>query len=238
MKGGFPNDVDSSLSARLIAVLGAIVGALGTANAALAAESCVYDPATRTVTASITANGQATLVGDGGTPNQLRFGQVPAACGGATTTNTDTIDIPGWPGGIEKIVLDERSGVFAPSATAEFSMSEIEFDLDMGDATDRIIVWGTKGDDEIAAGQSGPALNSDGDNDIVVAPGAFILEVHLLGGNDFFNGRGTFGAELRFLGPITATAGPATSSSAAAPSPTTSTVRTGNDTSRATTAST
>ena len=108
-------------SARLIAVLGAIVGALGTANSALAAESCVYDPVTRTVTASITANGQATLVGDGGVPNQLKFGQVPTACGGATTTNTDTINISGSAGGIETLVLDERSGVFAPGATSEFS---------------------------------------------------------------------------------------------------------------------
>jgi Ca2+-binding RTX toxin-like protein len=172
------------------------------------AESCVYDPVAKSVTASITPGGQATLVVSGAAPAaELRFGQIPTACGGATTTNTDTINISGAPGNVETLVLDERGGIFAPGATSEFSISEIEFNVDMGDTIDTIIVHGTEGDDELAAGQNGLALNGDGDQDVVVTPGAFNLEVYLLGGNDFFNGRGTFGAGLHFLGPITVGAG-------------------------------
>ena len=122
-------------SARLIAVLGAIFGALGTANSALAAESCVYDPVSRTVTASISANGQATLVGDGGVPNQLKFGQVPTACGGATTGRH----------GLDQHRRQRRhasSGSSSMSGAAssspahrqEFNIPEIEFTTTLGDA--------------------------------------------------------------------------------------------------------
>ena len=207
LERGVPNDVDSSLCS-FARALGALVGALGTANAALAAESCVYNPVAKTVTASITSNGQATLVGDdnGVAPVQLLFGQIPTACGGATTTNTDTINISGSPGGIETLVLDERKGIFAPGATSEFSISE----------SSSTSTWMRERHDhrprdpgrrELAAGQNGVSLNGDGDVDVVITPGAFDLEVYLLGGNDFFNGRGTFGAGLHFLGAIVADAG-------------------------------
>ena len=59
----------------------------------------------------------------------------------------------------------------------------------------------------MAAGQNGLAANSDGDGDVTFSPGAFRLEVHLFGGNDYFNGRGQGGAGLHFLGPIVVTGG-------------------------------
>ena len=59
----------------------------------------------------------------------------------------------------------------------------------------------------MAAGQNGFAANSDGDVDVTFSPGAFPLEVHLLDGDDYFNGRGQSGAGLHFLGPIVVTGG-------------------------------
>ncbi|MGH3104023.1 MAG: calcium-binding protein, partial [Gaiellaceae bacterium] len=174
-------------------------------GAAAQTESCTYDAGTKAVTASITTGSEATLVVAGG---QLRFGQVPAPCGAATTTNTDSISITGGVGTTETLILDQRGGFFGPGAATESNTPEIEIATALGDATDRVIVYGTEGADSMAAGQNGFATSTDGDVDVTFAPGAFQLEVHLLGGDDYFNGRGESGAGLHFLGPIVATGGP------------------------------
>ncbi|HEU4450254.1 MAG TPA: hypothetical protein VFR63_09795 [Gaiellaceae bacterium] len=169
------------------------------------AESCAFDPISRTVTAAITPGGSAVLDAAGG---QIRFGAVPAPCGGATTTNTDSISIAGSAGQVEQLTLDQREGFFGPGATPEPNVPEIEIATALGDANDRVVVYGTESPDYLAAGQNGLATSSDGDVDVTFAPGAFELDVHLLGGDDYFNGRGESGAGLHFLGPIEVTGGP------------------------------
>jgi Ca2+-binding RTX toxin-like protein len=188
----------------IVAAAVAAAVAVGPAPAA-PVESCSYDAAARTVTAVVAEGSSATLVVSGGA---LHFGLVPVACGAATTTNTDSISIAGNPGTSETLKLDMRGGVFGPGATPEPNNAEIEIATALGDAADRVVVYGTEGNDYFAAGQNGFATSSDGDVDITFAPGAFSLEVHLLGGDDYFNGRGESGAGLHFLGPITATGGP------------------------------
>ena len=84
---------------------------------------------------------------------------------------------------------------------------EIEIATALGDPTDRVVVYATEGNDFMAAGQNGLAANTDGDVDVTFSPAAFPLEVHMLGGNDYFNGRGQGGAGLHFLGPIVLTGG-------------------------------
>ncbi|MGH3104436.1 MAG: hypothetical protein ACRDN6_10135, partial [Gaiellaceae bacterium] len=134
------------------------VAALGLAHSASAlAESCVYDAGAKSVTATITPGSQATLKVDG---SAIWFGFSPAACGGATTANTDSISISGSAGTNERLVLDQATGVFGPGATAEFNIPEIEISTSLGDATDTMVVYGTAGDDTIAPGQLGIALNS------------------------------------------------------------------------------
>jgi Ca2+-binding RTX toxin-like protein len=181
----------------------ALVGAGAPAGSA-AAESCVYDAATKTVTATVSDGSEARLVVVGG---ELWFGLSPTACGSATTTNTDSISIAGAAGTSETLILDQRGGLFGPGVQAEPNVPEIEISTSLGDATDRVIVYGTDGPDYMAAGQNGFAANGDGDVDITFAPGAFELEVHLEGGDDYFNGRGESGAGLHFLGPIFVTGG-------------------------------
>jgi Ca2+-binding RTX toxin-like protein len=169
------------------------------------AESCAFDPVSRSVSATINPGGTAVLDVAGG---QIRFGAVPAPCGSATTTNTDSISIVGAVGTNEQLTLDQREGFFGPGATAESNVPEIEIATSLGDATDRVVVYGTEGADYMAAGQNGLATSSDGDVDVTFAPGAFKLEVHLLDGDDYFNGRGESGAGLHFLGPIVLSGGP------------------------------
>ena len=167
-------------------------------------ESCVYDPVTRSVTATIAQGSQATLKVVGG---QLHFGLVPIACGTATTTNTVSISIAGMTGSNETLTLDQRGGIFAPGAESEHNIPEIEIATVLGDATDTVVVYATEGPDMHAAGQFGFATNTDGDVDWTFSPAALRLEVHMLGGDDYFNGRGQNGAGLHFLGPIVATGG-------------------------------
>lgn len=180
-------------------------GVLAGSAPAADVESCVYDAGAKSVTAVVAAGSTATLVVSGGA---LQFGAAPVACGAATTTNTDSISISGNAGTNETLTIDHRGGLFGPGATAEPNIPEIEIATALGDATDRVIVYGTEGADYMAAGQNGFARNGDGDVDITFSPAAFQLEVHLLGGDDYFNGRGESGAGLHFLGPIVATGGP------------------------------
>ena len=181
-----------------------VAGYLLVNAAAARAESCAYNPTTKAVTASITPGSQATLVVSAG---ELRFGALPAPCGGATTTNTDSVVIAGAAGSTETLILDQRGGFFGPGAAAESNLPEIEIATSLGDAADKVVVYGTEGADYTAAGQNGFATSGDGDVDITFSPAALRLEVHLLGGVDYFNGRGESGAGLHFLGPITVTGG-------------------------------
>jgi len=163
------------------------------------AESCTYNPATASVSASITPGGSAVVDVVGGA---IRFGAVPTPCGAATTTNTDSISIAGNVGTTERLTLDQRTGLLAPGATPEFNLPEIEIATTLGDATDTIVLYLTEGDDVVAQGQNGLSMNSDGDLDVTVSPGAFPMEIYALGGNDIVNARGSGGAGLAFLGPV------------------------------------
>ena len=183
----------------------AIAAGVVVVPAPAAVESCVYDPVAKSVTAFVADGSSATLVVSGG---ELHFGLVPSACGAATTTNTDSISITGHGGTNETLIIDHRGGLFGPGVAAEPNTPEIEIATALGDATDRVVVYGTDGPDYFAAGQNGFARNGDGDVDITFSPAAFKLEVHLLDGDDYFNGRGESGAGLHFLGPIVATGGP------------------------------
>jgi Ca2+-binding RTX toxin-like protein len=187
----------------LVAAFAAIATSLAYAAPALA-ESCVYDAGPRTVSATITPGSEATLKVVG---NELYFGLVPAPCLGATTANVDSIAIAGAPGSTERLILDERGGLFGPGVTAESNVPEIEIATTLGDATDTVVVYGTEDNDTISPGQFGLSLNTDGDVDVTFAPGAFPMEIHVGGGNDYVNGRGQGGAGLHFLGPLTITGG-------------------------------
>ena len=192
-------------SKRVVAVLVA-AGAAAVVSVATAADaaaaSCVYDAGAKSMAVGMDAGGTTTLSASGG--SLLVDG---APCLGATTTNTDSISIAGHVGSNERLVLDQRSGAFGPGATPESNVPEIEMTANLGDAADTVVVYGTEARDETSSGESGIALYSDGDVDVVVTPHAFKLEMHLLGGDDFFNGRGTYGAGLAFKGWILATGG-------------------------------
>lgn len=192
-------------SKRVVAALAAVGAAVAVSVATAAdaaASSCVYDAGAKSMSVGMDPGGVTTLAVSGG--SLLVDG---APCLGATTTNTDSIAIAGYVGSAERLVLDQRGGLFGPGATPESNIPEIEMVANLGDATDTVVVYGTEARDELSAGENGIALFADGDVDVQVLPNAFKLEVHLLGGDDFFNGRGQFGAGLAFKGTILATGG-------------------------------
>ena len=190
-------------------VVGGLVVLLGASTAsAQVPESCTFDDAAATVTAVIAPGGEATLKIVGG---ELVFGADPQPCGGATGTNTDTIRIVGHDGSGERLTLDQRTGPFGPGASPDNgAFAEIEIFAMLGDATDHVVLYLTEGDDDAAPGVNGIGLNGDGDTDVVFVDAqgnpiaaTFPLEFHALGGDDFVNGRGQFGAGLAYLGALT-----------------------------------
>ena len=93
-------------------------------------------------------------------------------------------------GTTERLTFDQRTGLLAPGASLESNIPEIEVATSLGDATDTIVLYLTEGDDVVAQGQNGLAMNADGDLDVTVSPGAFPMEIYALGGNDIVNARG------------------------------------------------
>ena len=164
------------------------------------AGACEYRAATQTVVASMPTGGTATLAVVGG---EIRFGATPVACGVATTTNTDAVEVLGVTGAAEHLTLDQSAGLLAPGATGESNSPEIELSLKLGDAADELIVVGTAANDTFAAGLSGVSLNSDGDVDVTfdVLPGE--IDFSGGGGVNFLTGRGGFGAGLAYAGVLT-----------------------------------
>ena len=130
-------------------VAAGVVSLLGPGAAAGTADGCSFDAATGTVTASVSgffpekARGNTMSV-DGGA---ILFEGTP--CGGATTTNTDSIVVTGSPGQ-DVFVVDMRSGPFAPGATPDPDGSpEIELRLDLGGGADLLRLFATRGPDRI-----------------------------------------------------------------------------------------
>ncbi len=166
---------------------------------------CTYNAGTRTVSATMTAGAQATLVVAGG---EIRFGESPVACGAATTENTDTITVGGAAGSVETLVVDQSGGAFAPGATAETTgTSEIEISVLLGDASDLVVVHGTSGADSISIGLAGIALNADGDGDITFSTLPARIEVFGHEGPNTINGRGGTGAGATYTGTLVLHAG-------------------------------
>jgi Ca2+-binding RTX toxin-like protein len=189
------------LAVALAAAGAAVVTSVATAADA-AASSCVYDAGAKSMSVGMDTGGVTTLSVSAGS---LLVDGSP--CLGATTTNTDSIAIAGHAGSTERLVLDHLGGVFGPGTLYESNIPEIEMTANLGDASDRIVVHGTESADRMASGENGIGLNGDGDVDVVVTPNAFNLEMHMLGGDDFFDARGTFGAGLGFKAPVTAYGG-------------------------------
>jgi Ca2+-binding RTX toxin-like protein len=166
--------------------------------------ACTYSAATKTATATA-APGTATLVIVAG---EIRFGATPVSCAGATTANTDTIKVLGAAGAAEKLIVDGSGGAFAPGATAETTgVSEIELDVNLGDVSDQVVVIGTAGDDVLAIGAKGVALNNDSDVDLTLTPLPSAIELVGGGGKNLLTARGGYGAGTVFLGSVTLRAG-------------------------------
>lgn len=194
---------------RVRAAAGSLVGAalltgLLVGPASAAPESCSYDAGTKAVTATVASGGQATLVVAGGA---IHFGASPAACGAATTTNTDSITINGAVGTVETLVLDMSGGAFAPGAAAESGTPEIEITTTLGDTTDAIVVYGTSGNDTIRMGSTGMNFNADTDKDVTFSPLPAQVEIFGGGGVNTLSGSGGSGTGSVFGGKVILHAG-------------------------------
>ena len=194
--------------ARLSVAVGvaALAGA-GLSHDAVAAPFCTYDSGTNTVAATLGAGETATL--DVTASGVIRFGASPSPCGAATSANTDTIVVTGAAGSTEHLVIDQFAGSLAPGATTEGSgLSEIEVQVELGEASDQVVVQGNPDEEPLAAGTKGVAFNADADVDIAFSPLPASIELVAAGGRShILTARGGYGSGHVFPGPVTLRAG-------------------------------
>ncbi|HTE50208.1 MAG TPA: calcium-binding protein [Kofleriaceae bacterium] len=154
-------------------VMGAAAALLAHAEArAQTPATCAFNPATAIV--NVTVDGvPATLSRTGSGVIRLNS----AACGGATTANTDRIVIRGGP--LRDIV--SLSGTFEPGLTVEPDVSEIEIQL----SNIQVFTLNLGGSDDTLVFQGG-GLDLGGDGDVDVT-GAVIGNIQGGGGDDLLD---------------------------------------------------
>jgi Ca2+-binding RTX toxin-like protein len=183
-------------------VLGAAVAgaAFGVVPALASASPCTYDPVHKVATVVDASGVKQVRVGVSGNLIFTQDGGNPAAnCAGATTTNTDRINVfAAAKGASDGVVLDQAKGAFAPGATPEADGNS-EIEIALNGQSGHLSVFGTPGNDvmRVRQGSRAPANNvldfgPDDDDDVTFAAS----DVALVGGDgaDILSGRG-FGFE-------------------------------------------
>ena len=153
-----------------------------------AATACVFAGSTATVSMSAAGDTASISVGTGANLGRIMVGA--AACGAATTANTDTIVVTGNTGA-ETVTFDLSGGAFAPGLTAEGAgSSEIEVTVDLGTGVqDRVLITGGLGNETVTLGTLGIALNADTDVDVTLS-GVELGTVNGSAGLDTISGAG------------------------------------------------
>jgi len=150
----------------------------GTARAQSAA-TCSFDPGTATLTVNVNGISARLLAAKSSGEIRLDGG----ACGGATVTNTDSIQVNGG------ALSDELTlnGNFAPGLTAEAdASSEIEILFALGGGSDYVNVNLSSASNKLFLTAGGLDVGNDGDEDITTA-GTEFLTIDGGGGHDTIN---------------------------------------------------
>jgi Ca2+-binding RTX toxin-like protein len=161
-----------------------VAGAIGLApDASAATAACDYDSGTKVVTVGVPPIDNLTHTVSRDVAGAILVDGAP--CGAATVTNTDTIIVPNAGSGTQSFEIDETNGPFAPGATAEGTgISEIEFQVSLGQGTDNLTILGTAQADAITLVSAAKArLNGDKDPDITLGD-TESFTVRGQGGND------------------------------------------------------
>ena len=188
-------------SATLIVAAAVGAGLSGTAAAA----TCSYSGAALQVTATLGPGESATLAVTG---SDIELNG--SSCGAATNTNTDRILVSGPGGSTEHLIIDQFNGPLAPGATTPDNIEdpEIEVRVELGDASDKVVVRGSPDEVPLAAGNGGVAFNADHDVDITFSPLPNSIELVAADGMPhILTARGGYGSGLVFPGPVTLRAG-------------------------------
>jgi Ca2+-binding RTX toxin-like protein len=173
--------------------------ALGATPALSSASPCTFNPATKTAGVVDSSGVNQLRVGVDGSLILTKDGGGPAInCAGATTANTDRINVFAQAkGASDGVVLDQLKGAFAPGATPEADGNS-EIELAVTGQAGHLSVLGTPGNDVIRVGadRSGTSvmnLGPDLDLDATIAAAS---DISLVGGdgNDVLSGQGFDGA--------------------------------------------
>jgi hypothetical protein len=184
----------------LVAAAACAVVALCGSGRATAAVSCTYDATTRTVSEHLGANDTDTIyLSTTGTIESSSTG----TCGAATLKNTDRVVVTGDPLGSESFTISEQNGPFTRAKGPRKSRGEIAFSVDLGGSdpnfftSDALMINGSPGNDTIAVGAAGVALNTEGNLDVSVVNDPDTTVNGELG-NDTITAQGGYGSGTQY----------------------------------------
>jgi Ca2+-binding RTX toxin-like protein len=181
----------------LMLMAGAALAAFGAAQPASAAGVvCSYDAGTHKATVTATGEGVPVLIVRNGTAIYVNG----VACGAADVTNTAKILVNGGEGR-QDTSIDFGGGAFEPGFGADTGTAEIEFQINLGLGTERLILEGRDGADNFRLGTGGINDNGDADVDISLA-GVDEFSAHGNGGVDVISAAGGLGTGLTYPGAV------------------------------------
>ncbi len=126
-------------------------------------------------------------------------------CG--TLATVDTVSVRAT-GGIHQLIIDQTNGGFVPGLTPETTgTSEIEFDVDLGDADDSVTLVGGSAADKVNVGSTGINVNFDNDGDDIKSLNVESVVVDGRAGDDIITGQGGLGSGTASTTPLTLTGG-------------------------------
>ncbi|HXG25519.1 MAG TPA: calcium-binding protein [Candidatus Binatia bacterium] len=159
------------------------------------AATCAFAGSTLTITYA--ANDVVTLAVSGSSITMNG-----AACGAATTANTNLITTAGTVTGNESLVLDLSGGALAPGSASEAGgAAEIEIRADLGALNDTVVLVGAAGTDAFDFGTVGLNLNDDDDADVTIVNVESIV-VQTGAGNDRVSALGSGGSGGPLATPV------------------------------------
>src|SRR5262245_20867712 len=189
------NRRSTGLAATAVLLIG-LVTMFGADAAHATGTTCSYDGATDTMTVSMPDPGLSSKISRSGSALTVDS----TICGNAKVGNTDEIVINGAPGR-QTLEVTLEAGAIGPGTLTEADTAEIEITPHLGDGTDKLVITGSPGIDNVRLGTQGVNLNGVTDRDVTL-DGVEVVMIYGAANADVLSAAGGMGTGAKWSDPV------------------------------------